>query len=86
MTLDNDFFFGARFALNDVESTEIKVAMLTDASRETRTLAAEFDRRLFDQWSLHVESNTILSIDPADLLQYVGRRDSFFEFHMEYNF
>ena len=85
MTLDNDFFFGARLAFNDVESTEIKVAMLTDASRETRTLAAEFDRRLFDQWSLHVESNTILSIDPADL-QYVGRRDSFFEFHMEYNF
>ena len=85
MTLDNDFFVGAHLSFNDVESTEIKVAMLTDASRETRTLGVEFDRRLFDQWSLHVESNTILSIDPADL-QYVGRRDSFFEFHMEYNF
>ncbi len=85
LTLDNDFFFGARLAFNDVESTEIKVAMLTDASRETRTLGAEFDRRLFDQWSLHVESSTILSMDRADL-QYVGRRDSFFEFHMEYNF
>ena len=59
--------------------------MLTDASRETRTLAAEFDRRLSDHWSLHVESSTILSMDPDDL-QYVGRRDSFFEFHMEYNF
>lgn len=85
MTLDNDFFVGARLAFNDVEGTEIKVAMVTDASRETRTLGVEFDRRLSDQWSLHVESSTILSMDRADL-QYVGRRDSFFEFHVEYNF
>ncbi len=85
MTLDNDFFFGMSLSFNDVESTMITAGFLMDASRETRTLAAEFDRRLFDQWSLHVAANTILSIDPADL-QYVGRRDSFFEFHMEYNF
>ena len=85
LTLDNDFFFGALLAFNDVESTEIKVAFLTDASRATRTLAAEFDRRLSDQWSLHVESSSILSMDPDDI-QWVGRRDSFFEFHLEYNF
>ena len=85
MTLDNDFFLGARLAFNDVESTEITAAFLTDASRETRSLAVEFDRRLFDQWSLHVEANMILSIDPLDV-QYVGRRDGFYEFHLEYNF
>ena len=85
MTLDNDFFFGMSLSFNDVESTMITAGFLMDASRETRTLAAEFDRRLFDQWSLHVAANTILSIDPADF-QYVGRRDSFFEFHLEYNF
>ena len=85
MTLDNDFFLGARLAFNDVDSTEIAAAFLTDASRETRTLAVEFDRRLFDQWSLHLAANMILSIDPLDV-QYVGRRDGFFEFHLEYNF
>ena len=85
LTLDNDFFFGASFSLNDVESTMIKAGFLMDASRETRTLGVEFDRRIFDQWSLHVESSTILSMDPLEL-QWVGRRDSFFEFHMEYNF
>ena len=85
MTLDNDFFFGMSLSFNDVESTMISAGFVTDASRETRTLGAEFDRRLFDQWSLHVESSMILSMDPADL-QYVGRRDSFFEFHLEYNF
>ena len=85
MTLDNDFFLGARLAFNDVEGTEITAAFLTDASRATRTLGAEFDRRLSDQWSLHVAANMILSMDPADF-QYVGRRDSFFEFHLEYNF
>ena len=85
MTLDNDFFFGMSLSFNDVESTMITAGFLMDASRETRTLGAEFDRRLFDQWSLHAESSMILSMDPADL-QYVGRRDSFFEFHLEYNF
>lgn len=85
MTLDNDFFVGTHLSFNDVQSTEITAAFLTDASRATRTLGIEFDRRLFDQWSLHLESSMILSMDPADL-QYVGRRDSFFEFHMEYNF
>lgn len=85
MTLDNDFFIGARLAFNDVQSTEITAAFLTDASRATRTLGVEFDRRLSDRWSLYVASNTILSIDPLDV-QYVGRRDSFFEFHLQYNF
>ena len=52
MTLDNDFFVGAHLSFNDVQSTEITAAFLTDASRATRTLGVEFDRRLFDQWSL----------------------------------
>ena len=85
MTLDNDFFVGAHLSFNDVESTEIKAAFVTDASRATRTMGVEFDRRLFDQWSLHLESSMIFSMDPADV-QWVGRRDSFFEFHLEYNF
>ena len=85
MTLDNDFFVGARLSFNDVQSTEITAAFLTDASRATRNLGVEFDRRLFDRWSLHAEANMILSIDPLDV-QYVGRRDGFFEFHLEYNF
>lgn len=85
MTLDNDFFLGVRLAFNDIQSTEVTAAFLTDASRETRTLAVELNRRLFDQWSLHAASNMILSIDPLDV-QYVGRRDGFFEFHLEYNF
>ncbi|MCY4612158.1 MAG: hypothetical protein OXB94_00845 [Nitrospira sp.] len=85
MTLDNDFFVGAHLAFNDVESTEITAAFFTDASRATRTVGVEFDRRLSDQWSLHAESSLILSMDPDDI-QWVGRRDSFFEFHLEYNF
>lgn len=85
MTLDNDFFVGMHLSFNDVQSTEITAAFFTDASRATRTLGVEFDRRLSDQWSLHAESSSILSMDPDDI-QWVGRRDSFFEFHLEYNF
>ncbi len=85
LTLDNDFFVGTHLSFNDVQSTEVTAGFLMDASRATHTLGVEFDRRLFEQWSLHVESSAILSMDPAEL-QYVGRRDSFFEFHLEYNF
>ena len=45
LTLDNDFFLGARLASNDVQSTEISVGILGDASRDTRSMAVEVDRR-----------------------------------------
>ncbi len=85
MTLDNDYFVGAQLLFNDIQSTELSAGFLWDASRRTQSLGVELDRRLSDRWSGHVESNTILSIDPADL-QYSGRRDSFIEFHLEYHF
>lgn len=85
LTLDNDFFFGVRLAFNDVQSTEISAGVLGDASRNTRTLAVEVDRRLSDAWLLHLESSAILSIDKADI-QYQGRRDSFIELNLVYNF
>ena len=48
----------------------------TDASRATRTLAFEFDRRLSDAWSLHAEAIALLSVDEADL-HYEMRSEQF---------
>ena len=84
-TLENDLFFATRFAFNDVQSTEMTAGFFTDASRATRTLVFEFDRRIADQWSLHLEAVALLSVDEADL-HYQMRTDSFIDLGLTYNF
>ena len=74
---DNDAFVGVRLALNDVQSTDFVVSMLADLQHSTRSLVVEFNRRLTDQWSLHLEGLFILAVDEADLSHYETRRDSF---------
>ncbi len=84
-TLENDLFFAARLALNDVQSSEIVASILGDADRATRALAVELDRRISDQWSVTLESIYLLSIDKADI-HYETRRDSFIDLGLMYNF
>ena len=45
----------------------------------------EFDRRIADQWSLHLEAVALLSVDEADL-HYQMRTDSFIDLGLTYNF
>ena len=83
---DNDAFAGVRLALNDVQSTDFVVSMLADLEHSTRSVVVEFNRRLTDQWSLHMEGLFILAVDEADLTHYQTRRDSFVEVTATYNF
>ena len=83
---DNDIFVGARLAFNDVQSTDLTASMLADADHSTRSMVFEFNRRLSDRWSLHLEAVAILAVDRADLTHYQTRRDSFIELQVTYNF
>ena len=83
---DNDVFLAARVALNDVQSTEFIVSLLADAEHSTRSLIFEFNRRLSDRWSLHLEGLFMLAVDRADLTSYQTRRDGFVEVSATYNF
>ena len=83
---DNDVFLGARLALNDVQSTEFVASVLGDVDHSTRSLVVELNRRLSDQWSLHIEGVVILGVDKADLTHYQTRRDSFVELQVTCNF
>lgn len=80
-----DLFLAARFALNDVRSTEFLASVLGDADGASRIMAFELNRRLTDQWSLNVEAIAFLDIDPADIA-YEIRRDSFIDLNLIYNF
>ena len=81
----NDLFLGARLAFNDVESTDLIVGVLHDADLGTRSFNAEFNRRLSDEWSLHLEAVVFSNVDMMDLA-YGTRRDSFVELNLTYNF
>ncbi len=81
----NDLFLAARLTLNDVEGTEFIVGTLEDADVGTRSLNAELNRRLSDQWSLHLEAAAFLDIDKADAAHWT-RRDGFVELNLIYNF
>ena len=81
----NDVFVGARLAFNDVEGTDLIVGMLEDADFGTRSLSAEINRRLSDEWSMHLEAvlfSDVYRADPA----YQTRRDSFVEMSLIYSF
>ena len=84
-TLENDIFFAARLALNDVQSSEIVASMLGDVDRATRAMAVALERRIADQWSVNLESIYLLNIDQADI-HYETRRDSFIDLSLVYNF
>ncbi len=82
---ENDIFTAASLALNDEKSTEIVFSTLSSANKSTKTLGAEYNRRLSDNLSLHVEASAYLDVDPDDPV-HVVRRDSFIEVNLDYSF
>ncbi len=58
----NDLFLAARFAFNDVRSTEMLNSMMNDIDTTTRVLNFEFNRRISDSWSVHLEAIALLDV------------------------
>ncbi len=73
---DNDLFAGARFAFNDVQSTEILAGYIIDTDNQSQTLRVEASRRLGDSWKLTGELNIFNNIADDDLLQ-AYKKDSY---------
>ena len=82
---ENDVLLVARLGLNDEQSTEFLVSLLSSLENGSRVLGGEFKRRLSDSWSLHVEAAAYLGIDEDDAM-YVARRDSYIGVNLDYNF
>ena len=81
----NDVFVAARLAFNDVEGTEVTAALVADTDYGSRTMSVEFSRRLSDEWSLRLETTTMLDIDEADPIRTTWR-DSFLGVDLTYSF
>lgn len=83
--LEDDFFTGIRFALNDVQDTQILAGVLVDSNTFAQFYNIEASRRFFDHFKLEVEArffNGASAGEPA----YVLRNDSHFRIELSYHF
>ncbi|MDE2675737.1 MAG: hypothetical protein OXH65_11575 [Paracoccaceae bacterium] len=67
LPLQDDMFYAARYAFNDIMDTDITVALIDDRDFDTKTLNIEFNRRLSDTFSLTVEAFKFLEEDQSDI-------------------
>jgi len=65
---DRDLFLGARFALNDAQSTEVLAGFLVDVDKYSRSFRIEASRRVGQSWKATLELQTFAHIDPEDSL------------------
>jgi hypothetical protein len=72
---NNDLFAGARFAFNDVQSSEILAGVIVDADNQSRTFRAEASRRLGESWKLTGELQVFSNIDANDPLKSFEQDD-----------
>lgn len=73
---DDDLFFGARLALNDVQSSELLAGVIIDRDDRSTLLFAEAQRRLGDNWNLEIEGRFFRYVDRDNTLESFGN-DSF---------
>ncbi|VAX04093.1 FIG01201466: hypothetical protein [hydrothermal vent metagenome] len=70
---DNDTMIGARFTLNDADSSELLLGLVIDNNDQSRMLSIEGSRRIGQRWKLSIEARTFANAPQGSLLY--GMRD-----------
>ena len=65
---DDDLFFGARLALNDVQDTSLLLGWLLDREDGSSALSLEAERRLGERWKIELESRLFLDVPTGNPL------------------
>ena len=81
----NDLFFGTRIGFNDVQNAELIGGVLTDMDHSSHFVYLEFNRRLLDRWTMHLDAVVLLNVGEEDFL-HASRRDSYVELGLSYSF
>ncbi|WP_157662665.1 hypothetical protein [Sulfuriferula sp. AH1] len=76
--LQDDLFTGLRLAMNDEQSTEIKLGIMTDLNDASRTTRVELNRRLDDKWSIRFLGQGYHRMDSGNPI-YLFKEDSFIQ-------
>jgi hypothetical protein len=72
---DRDLFVGARFALNDEQSSELLAGFVVDTEEGSQTFRLEGNRRIGDSWKGTIELQLFSNIDPGDPLAALAEDD-----------
>jgi len=78
---EEDFFLGARLALNDVQSSEVLMGLSVDPDDSSSTLVLEAERRLQQHWSAEMEGRWFLKSGDDPVLSSI-KKDSYFTFRL----
>jgi len=74
--LDDDYFFGARLAINDRQSSNLIGGVIIDRNNQTLRYFLDASRRLGDSWKISIEATGFGNIDPSEFI-YLIRNDSY---------
>ncbi len=80
-SMDDDFFFGTRFAFNDRQSTDFVGGVIIDRNNQSTRYVVEANRRIGDSWKFTIESSGFFNIAKSEFL-YLLRNDSFIQFSL----
>jgi hypothetical protein len=82
---DRDVFVGARFALNDAQSTEVLTGVLVDIEKYSRNFRVEASRRVGDSWKATLEVQVFSNVALDDPLLALAN-DNYLLLEMAYYF
>ncbi len=78
---NNDTMIGARFTLNDADSSELLFGVIIDNNDRSRMLNIEGSRRIGQRWKLSIEARAFANTPPDSLL-YGMRRDDYLQLEL----
>ncbi|MAZ66787.1 MAG: hypothetical protein CMF25_06720 [Kangiellaceae bacterium] len=83
--LNHDLMLGARFTLNDADSSELLVGMIIDEQSEAKVFSVEASRRFGQHWTLDVEGRWFSDQQPQEAL-YAMKDNDYVELTVQYHF
>ncbi|MGD8567187.1 MAG: hypothetical protein PVJ39_03705 [Gammaproteobacteria bacterium] len=81
----NDLMMGARFTLNDIQSTELLAGFIFDIDHDGHMFNLEASRRLGNAWKLSAEIRAFSNLQPDDPL-YSFRNDDYLQLELAWYF
>lgn len=81
----DDFFVGARFALNDIQDSQLLAGVMIDRVTQAQFYNIEASRRFFESFRFEVEARFFNGASPKDPAYFL-RQDSHFRMELSYHF
>lgn len=80
---ENDLMAGLRWVFNDMQSSDVLMAVVFDADGKATSSYVEASRRLGQSWRLTLEYRGLHDVDPTDI-SYALRNDSYLQLGLGY--